>query len=90
MAHKSLSELGEELCKAGEFVAIGGTYAHYKHPELHYKVTGLSVWEPTDEIVVLYEAQYGEHICFARPLEVWLETVEHEGATVPRFTKVAD
>jgi hypothetical protein len=89
MDHKPELELVRILQEAGAYIEIGTSYAHYKHPEFTYIVTGLVIWEATDEVAVLYEAQYGERIKFARALNIWLETVEWEGKTVPRFTKVS-
>lgn len=89
MEHKSQAELGDSLRAAKAKIAVGDRYVHYKHPELAYKIIGFAIWEATDEVAVLYEAQYGEHVAFARPLEVWLETVEWQGKLVPRFSKVA-
>lgn len=90
MAHKTFDELARMIREAAQQVEVGGPYVHYKHPELQYRVTGFTIWEPTDEIAVLYEAQYGERLSFARPLSAWLETVEWKGATVSRFTKLPE
>jgi hypothetical protein len=38
----------------------------------------------------VYRAEYGEHIIFVRPLNVWLETVEWEGEQVFRFVLLTD
>jgi hypothetical protein len=51
-------------------------------------ITGLGFIEANDELCVIYQAQYGEHLTFLRPLTVWLEDVEWEGRTVPRFTQL--
>ncbi len=90
MAHKSQTELRNMLQTAATKVVVGGMYAHYKQPELTYKVAGLVIWEATDEVAVLYEAQYGERITFARALDVWLEKVAWQGETVPRFSRVEE
>jgi hypothetical protein len=86
--HKPESEIVAMLQAAAAQVEVGAYYAHYKHPELTYRIKDLVIWEATDEVAVIYEAQYGERITFARALSVWLETVEWEGGVVPRFTKV--
>ncbi len=78
------------LQDAATKVSVGASYAHYKHPELIYIVRELVILEATNEIAVVYEAQYGERITYARALDVWLETVEWEDRTVPRFTKVSE
>lgn len=90
--HKSLTALSEEIQAAAAQVKIGALYGHYKNPRTPYKVTGFVIWEATDEVAVLYEVQEEgmPHITFARPLSVWLETVEWQGQTVPRFSKTSD
>jgi hypothetical protein len=90
MAHKTQDELRQALRLAAEQVEVGARYAHYKHPGLLYKVTGFAILEATDDATVLYKAQYGAHIMFARPLTSWLETVEWHGKIVPRFVKATD
>jgi hypothetical protein len=90
MAHKTQDDLRRALQSAAEQVEAGAQYAHYKHPELLYKVTGFVILEATDDAAVVYEAQYGAHVTFARSLKSWLEMVEWQGKAVPRFVKVAD
>ena len=88
MGHIAESELRQYLQEAASKVEIGAHYTHYKHPELTYVIRSLIIWEPSDEVAVVYEAEYGERITYARPLAVWLETVPWEGKIVPRFAKV--
>lgn len=85
---KSYEVLKQELRDAASKVEVGGLYAHYKHPELSYKIKGLAVWEATDEVAVLYQPVHQPEVVFVRPLTSWLEAVEWEGKTLPRFTKV--
>jgi hypothetical protein len=89
--HKPFATLAEELQSAAQQVEVGALYAHYKNPDAPYKVIGFAIWEETDEVAVLYEAQEdsAQRVVFARLLSVWLETVEWEGKTVSRFTKMA-
>ncbi len=63
-----------------------GTYRHYKGPL--YKVIGTGMHTETEEILVFYQSLYGNFEYWARPLSMWLETVEWNGETVPRFTFV--
>jgi hypothetical protein len=88
--HKPETVLAHELQTAVEQVPAEAIYAHYKHPELLYKIIGHCILEASDEPAVLYQAQYGEKITYVRALGVFLETVEYEGKTVPRFTRVAN
>lgn len=64
-----------------------GTYRHYKGPL--YKVIATGKHTETEEILVFYQSLYGGFEFWARPLQMWNETVEYEGETVPRFTFVS-
>ena len=88
--HDSEIALDQELQTAAEQVPVGALYAHYKHPELIYIIGGHCMMEATDRPAVIYQAQYGKKITWARELGVFLETVEYEGKTVPRFTRIAN
>ena len=76
-------ELQQKLNKASEVVLVGKTYIHYK--EKPYKVTQLSILESTNEVCVIYEALYGKHLSFTRPLSNWLEEVDVDGKIIQRF-----
>jgi len=82
-------KLAKELEDAKARVTIGATYRHFKGADKLYKVMGLGFLEANDELCVIYRALYGESLTFLRPVSVWLERVEWEGKTVPRFTLVA-
>jgi hypothetical protein len=86
MAYKTMDELAEALANARRRVAVGERYMHYK--QLYYVVKDVIIWEVTNEVAVIYQAEYDPRLTFARSLSVWLETVEIEGKTVPRFAKV--
>ena len=86
---KSYEQLKQELADAARSIEVGGRYAHYKHPELPYIIKGFAIWEVTDEVAVLYQPVHEPAVTFVRPLKVWLETVEWEGKTVPRFVKIS-
>jgi hypothetical protein len=60
-----------------------GIYQHYKGPQ--YKVFYVATHSETDEQLVIYQALYGEYGMWARPLSMFLETVEKDGHTIPRF-----
>ena len=85
---KSYNDLKQELNEAAKKIEVGGLYAHYKQPELPYKIRGFAVWEETDEVAVLYQPVHEPEVIFVRPLKIWLETVEWQGQTVSRFSKV--
>lgn len=86
--HKSQEYLKKQLDIAKNSIEVGGIYSHYKNPDKHYKIKDLGIIEETEEVCVIYQANYGENLIFVRPLSVWLENVEYEGNLVPRFKKV--
>lgn len=67
-----------------------GKYRHYKGKL--YEVIGTARDSETlQEMVVykaLYDSEFGKHALWVRPKKMFLETVEWEGKTVPRFEKV--
>lgn len=88
MAHRTQEELRHELDEAAQLVTVGSTYVHFKNPTDEYVVRGLAILEATEEVAVIYEAQYGERVSFIRPLHNFLATVEQEDRSVARFQKV--
>jgi hypothetical protein len=65
-----------------------GRYRHYKGHE--YTVIGVALHSETQEELVVYRQEYGEQGLWARPRQMFLETVEINGQQVPRFQFVAD
>lgn len=61
-----------------------GLYQHYKGN--YYNVIGLCRYSETLEESVVYQALYGDYGLWVRPLKLFLESVDIEGKTVPRFT----
>ena len=55
-----------------------GIYQHYKGA--HYRVLGLARHSESEEWLVVYQALYGERGMWVRPLTMFCETVEVEGA----------
>ena len=86
--HKEQLVLAQELEAAKATITIGATYKHFKGTDKLYTVLGLGFMEVDNELCVIYQAQYGEHLTFLRPLSVWLENVAWEGKTIPRFAKI--
>jgi hypothetical protein len=80
-------ELVQELQAAAKRVTVGSRYVHFRHPENKYTVLNI-VWDTTtEEPSVVYRAEYGAGLTFCRPVRIWLESVEHEGKIIPRFTE---
>jgi len=63
-----------------------GRYRHYKGRE--YAVIGVARHSETEEELVVYRQEYGDHSLWVRPKAMFMETVEVEGRIVPRFEYV--
>ena len=61
-----------------------GRYRHYKGNA--YTVIGVARHSETEEELVVYRQEYGDRSLWVRPKAMFLETVEVNGAAVPRFT----
>ena len=66
----------------------GGVYEHYKGAR--YKVLSVAHHTETGEEMVIYHALEGERELWARPLQMFCETVCVEGKEVPRFHLVSE
>ncbi len=64
-----------------------GRYRHYKGHE--YRVLGLARHSETREVLVIYQALYGERGTWVRPQAMFVETVAIAEQRVPRFAFVA-
>lgn len=62
--HKQQLQLKTELEDAQKKVTIGALYTHYKGEDKIYMVTGLGFVEATNELCVIYRAEYSEHLTF--------------------------
>lgn len=62
---------------------VPGRYRHYKGGE--YEVIGTARHSETDELLVVYRPLYNATGLWVRPRAMFLETVTHNGTTVPRF-----
>ncbi|MFH0837214.1 MAG: DUF1653 domain-containing protein [Candidatus Aenigmatarchaeota archaeon] len=61
-----------------------GIYEHFKGRR--YRVIGIVKHSETMEDLVLYEPLYeSEHKLWVRPVNMFLESVLHNGKKVPRF-----
>jgi hypothetical protein len=65
-----------------------GRYRHFKGGE--YEVLGVARHSETHEPLVVYRPLYGDGGLWVRPVAMFLETVEHDGRTVPRFAPVLE
>jgi hypothetical protein len=65
---------------------IGSTYRHYKGNE--YRVLHVVKHSETQEEMVVYQDIAHPEKIWARPLPMFMETIEIEGKNVPRFTPI--
>ena len=77
---------GFSSLRGGRHAVGAGRYRHYKGPE--YRVFAVARHSETEELVVFYQALYGERGLWVRPLSMFTETVEVNGETVPRFALI--
>lgn len=60
-----------------------GRHRHYKGKE--YTVLGVALHSETQEELVVYRQEYGDHGLWVRPKQMFMETVTVDGKDVPRF-----
>ena len=65
-----------------------GLYRHYKGGE--YRVMGVARHSETEELLVVYQPQYGERDWWVRPLSMFTGQVEIEGRLIPRFQHIEE
>ncbi len=63
-----------------------GRYRHFKGGE--YQVQGVARHSETGEPLVVYTPLYGEGGLWVRPLNMFQDSVLHEGREQPRFAYV--
>ena len=63
-----------------------GRYRHYKGRD--YTVLGVARHSETQEELVVYRQEYGDHGLWVRPLAMFVEVVDVNGCRVPRFAYV--
>jgi hypothetical protein len=60
-----------------------GRYRHYKGNE--YEVIGIAKHSEDETELVVYRPLYGARDLWVRPLDMFIETVQIDGVTKPRF-----
>ncbi len=65
-----------------------GKYKHYKGND--YQVIGIATHSETLEKLVVYQKLYDDHSLWVRPLAMFIENVEVNGETLPRFKWVGE
>ena len=75
----------KEIVKPLENVTLG-KYRHFKGNE--YEVTGFAKHSETGEKLVIYKSLCNSDDVWARPYDMFIDVVEHNGETVNRFTLI--
>ena len=60
-----------------------GVYRHYKGQE--YRLIGVARHTETEEELVFYTPLYNDSGLWVRPLTMFIELIERDGESVPRF-----
>ncbi|WP_440876853.1 DUF1653 domain-containing protein [Thalassotalea sp. PLHSN55] len=60
-----------------------GRYQHFKGN--YYQALHIAKHSETDELMVVYQPEYGDREIFVRPLAMFDEIIERDGKTVKRF-----
>ena len=63
-----------------------GVYRHFKGKD--YRLLYVARHSETEEEMVVYQQLYGERGIWVRPAAMWNETVERDGKTYRRFTRI--
>jgi len=86
--HTSEALLSEKLDECRKIVLVNKFYYHYRSPSDYYKVLDLGLDEATEKVVVIYQAQFGKNLIWTRDIDIWCESVEHNGRMISRFNIV--
>ena len=65
-----------------------GKYQHFKGNL--YQVLHIAKHSETDEMMVVYQPQYGERGIWVRPLSMFDEVIERDGKAIKRFEYIDD
>ena len=65
-----------------------GLWKHFKGNL--YRVMYVALHSETGEEMVVYQALYGQRGMWVRPASMWLEHVERDGYSGPRFVRLVD
>ena len=85
---KSGMTLTDHATSREETKPCPGRYRHFKGGE--YEVLGVARHSEGLEDMVVYRPLYNDTGLWVRPLSMFLETVEHEGRTMPRFSPIKE
>ncbi|WP_066038906.1 DUF1653 domain-containing protein [Herbiconiux solani] len=64
-----------------------GIYQHFKGSR--YEVIGVGRHTETEEELVFYRTLYGDYSFWVRPVAMFVEQIERDGYSGPRFIRIA-
>jgi ribosomal-protein-alanine N-acetyltransferase len=82
------SEWAQLALAEAEKAVLPGRYRHFKGRE--YQVIGIARHSETEAPLVVYRKCYDDGGLWVRPVEMWNETVEQDGKTLPRFRWISE
>lgn len=85
---ESAEALLSKLEGAKEFTPLNTFYKHYKSEDMIYELTRLAIFEETGEVMVGYDAQYGENIPFDRTYSSFTDYIKTDSGLRERFQEV--
>ena len=89
MSHLSHEELNKQIQTVSAEIPLGCIYKHYKYPDRDYQVLGYAIQEASQKVCIRYKnIKENDAPEFVRDYDSWIESVEWNGAIVPRFKPV--
>lgn len=86
MSHISHDELNKLIIGVSLNLPVGSIYHHYKYPDRDYQVLGYAIQEASQKVCIRYKnIKENNAPEFVRDYDSWIESVEWNGAIVPRF-----
>lgn len=86
--HLSYRQLEDLLTEAQETVPVGSIWRHFKGGD--FRVVRVVFDSESLQLEVVHESISHPNVTFARSLRNWLETVDFDGYTLPRFEHMED
>ena len=88
MGHVSKDRLKKSLQNVTARIPVGSRWYHYRAPQDTYKILDIVFIESTEQVGVLYQAEYGERFKWVRDANDFLAEVDVDGQSLPRFVRV--
>ena len=65
-----------------------GLYQHFKGNQ--YQVLHIAKHSETEEVMVVYQPEYGDREIWVRPLAMFDEIIERDGKSIKRFAYIGE